>query len=816
MSSDHSTGYSKDAHSVLRAVRGIHKCRQETEFAKTILGVLREIFEFDYLLYCVNVKRNGERWYRGKHYDGDASPNIVTDTARREHPETPDQEDILWYIHRLGEIKRVDPEDQSDPLSKRLHQETVKKHQHSNPIYFIPLKHANEVYAIIHASIPRERDPQLTSSTSDNARFLTHLYTLADSAGIVIEGMERQLEFQREKEQRDIILKVGTKLNEIQGRKNKFFLMLTAITCNQGLRFNRAMLFLSDLAGNFSGVFGIMPKDQKHFLSVNKELSQWQLEDYQEAYQKHHDQYIWPTNVLSELTLEMNEDSPVSRCYQTLQVMECNGEKPMDAAFEKRKFQKIHIPKVPYVIVPVKSANKCLGFLYLDNAYTGAKITSIRLLEILGDQLGAMILENRKQEHHEQVRNALSEFMQEVSQILKNDDYSEEHLYGTLITFMLKLGANKACIATKETPNSDWKISKGSEGWDREIKNLSKYLNKKEKAQGKSPLGQVHTLDENPGKLKPKLVISTLAFTSKREEISLCMEYPISLEIDPRLLEAVGVFSALTSAILSSIEVLEFNDVLAETFSDDHYIFAEALLLNVAHETKNVLNDLAWAVDGFEMNNKRLSHSDRHQINLLTKRIEAAAEAMTANIDILDESKNTRSDETAWTLIEPAAKQVLRLLAPRILRQGKNPQDMVSIKCENHMISLALPQLSLILSNLISNAIKAVQNTSSPEITITSELTSKGLVNLKVTDNGSGITNDERDKIFNAGYSGFRRQEEKRHAHFGDLKNKINSTGVGLFGIKNLVELEPYGSLQINSGSGKTEAIVTLRGKQSK
>src|SRR3954462_5310013 len=147
---------------VVDAVRRIHFSPDQHQVAQQILLVLADVFGFDYLLFAVRKQRGRDFFFEGRYCAGKAPQGLVLDTQRHCSQQQTEDEDILCYVSRERKIIKVDPLDESSPLWRKLHRETLKKFGYRDPIYFIPLEdRSGLVEAVIHASLPRDRDAEV-------------------------------------------------------------------------------------------------------------------------------------------------------------------------------------------------------------------------------------------------------------------------------------------------------------------------------------------------------------------------------------------------------------------------------------------------------------------------------------------------------------------------------------------------------------------------------------------------------------------------------------------------------------------------------
>ena len=109
--------------------------------------------------------------------------------------------------------------------------------------------------------------------------------------------------------------------------------------------------------------------------------------------------------------------------------------------------------------------------------------------------------------------------------------------------------------------------------------------------------------------------------------------------------------------------------------------------------------------------------------------------------------------------------------------RNKLPGQVILIRIKaNFFTRINRASFTIVLFNLIGNAMKAVHDTQAPSIRVSVDhFKDKDVLQIKETDNGFSITTDERKQIFNGRCSGL-----ARRAGLGNPK----STGVGLLGVR--------------------------------
>ena len=107
-------------------------------------------------------------------------------------------------------------------------------------------------------------------------------------------------------------------------------------------------------------------------------------------------------------------------------------------------------------------------------------------------------------------------------------------------------------------------------------------------------------------------------------------------------------------------------------------------------------------------------------------------------------------------------------------------------------IEADLELIEQVLINLIQNAMEAMQETSDPGLAINAWENESGQVQISVSDNGAGISNEMIEQIFLPFYS-----------------TKTNKSGIGL-SLSQQIMMQHHGRLEVNSESGKGATFILI------
>lgn len=185
----------------------------------------------------------------------------------------------------------------------------------------------------------------------------------------------------------------------------------------------------------------------------------------------------------------------------------------------------------------------------------------------------------------------------------------------------------------------------------------------------------------------------------------------------------------------------------------------------VAHEIKNPLTPMKLSI-------QQLERVSKDNPNDLKERIERTAKTLVEQIDTLTKI----ADEFSNFAKMPKAQDIEVNLIPIIettLDLYKEEDILISIdnNCNDKAIIIAdKDQLSRVFNNLIKNAIQAIPSTIEGKINVTISLKENNYL-VEIKDNGSGISDDKKDKIFVPNFT-----------------TKSTGMGLGLAMVKNIIE----------------------------
>lgn len=211
---------------------------------------------------------------------------------------------------------------------------------------------------------------------------------------------------------------------------------------------------------------------------------------------------------------------------------------------------------------------------------------------------------------------------------------------------------------------------------------------------------------------------------------------------------------------------------------------------DIAHELRTPMTNLLLHLEGIQ---DEIIEADEDTINLLISEIKRLNDM----IDDLEVSFNNTNENSKLNLEKTSLKEILTNVSSSFtpLLDEKNITLIKSFD-EDKIIETDKLKLTQILSNIISNAIKAVENNG--EISIIHK-SYKNRDVIRISDNGIGISKENIKHIF------------ERFYRIDDARNtKQNGSGLGLAITKNYADLLNY-RINVSSTEGKgTEFIITI------
>ena len=239
--------------------------------------------------------------------------------------------------------------------------------------------------------------------------------------------------------------------------------------------------------------------------------------------------------------------------------------------------------------------------------------------------------------------------------------------------------------------------------------------------------------------------------------------------------------STLVNSYNSMIDELEESAIqLAKSEREQAW---REMAKQVAHEIKNPLTPMRLTVQNFQRK------FDPNDDNIYSK-VDEYSKTLVQQIDTMSSIASAFSNFAKMPAQQNETLNVVKIvkLALDIFNEGYI--DFTAEK-EEIIAKFDRTQLIRVVTNLVKNGIQAIPANKTPKINVNVETTDKNVV-LTVTDNGSGISEENTDKVFDPKFT-----------------TKTSGMGLGLAMVKNIVETYK-GSITFISkkGVGTTFKVV--------
>jgi PAS domain S-box-containing protein len=219
------------------------------------------------------------------------------------------------------------------------------------------------------------------------------------------------------------------------------------------------------------------------------------------------------------------------------------------------------------------------------------------------------------------------------------------------------------------------------------------------------------------------------------------------------------------------------EEALSRTIDDlNNFVFS------TSHDLKAPINNIQALVEIF-CNHSEIKGKYEEEIELIKKSI-AKFQSMLNDLSILGKNQENARSDVAEIKLSEMVDEIKLSMYDQIYKTN------TTIRCdfsEVPVINYSRKNFRSILLNLISNAIKFHSPLRDPEIIIISQKLNKQWTLLIVKDNGIGIKEEDKNKVF---------------AMYGRLNKEIPGTGVGMALVARIVDSHG-GKIQIESEPGK-------------
>ncbi|TNJ47249.1 GHKL domain-containing protein [Tamlana fucoidanivorans] len=232
--------------------------------------------------------------------------------------------------------------------------------------------------------------------------------------------------------------------------------------------------------------------------------------------------------------------------------------------------------------------------------------------------------------------------------------------------------------------------------------------------------------------------------------------------------------STVVSAYNSMIDELEESAVqLAKSEREQAW---REMAKQVAHEIKNPLTPMRLTVQNFQ---RKFDPTDEN----IHKKLDEYSKTLIQQIDTMSSIASAFSN---FAKMPAQQKETLNVVQIVKLALDIFNEDYIVFKCDSEEIIAKFDRTQLIrvVTNLVKNAIQAMTEEKTPKIEILVSETEIDVL-ISVTDNGSGVSDESKDKVFEPKFT-----------------TKSSGMGLGLAMVKNIVETY-NGSISFDSKDGE-------------
>lgn len=210
------------------------------------------------------------------------------------------------------------------------------------------------------------------------------------------------------------------------------------------------------------------------------------------------------------------------------------------------------------------------------------------------------------------------------------------------------------------------------------------------------------------------------------------------------------------------------------------------MIQGIIHNMNTPISTIKGGLDLLSMSFKKDMDNNvpRPDYEKYRKRIERL---MTGTDNLIDIVKNMKTRSKNESVNEPVDIDINELIENELEFLRSNMFFKHQVKKDINLtpslpkINAIYSEISLIIGNVVSNALDAMYDTPIKEIIIKSELNGKN-IDITVQDSGSGISSENIDKIFDIFYT------TKKNAHEINGISSPTGNGVGLYIVKELIK----------------------------
>lgn len=229
-------------------------------------------------------------------------------------------------------------------------------------------------------------------------------------------------------------------------------------------------------------------------------------------------------------------------------------------------------------------------------------------------------------------------------------------------------------------------------------------------------------------------------------------------------------------------DLSEKRSIEEELRKKEHLALIGEMAAGIAHEIRNPLASISGSVQFLRQTLKPENEEYKNLMNIIVKESDRLSQSIEDFLDFTKTSPLEKTDMDISALVD----EVLELL---VVNQGG--VDIVKKYGQGYFIQADVKKIKQLLWNLINNAVKAVNGQGTIEIHI---FRKDGTVYLSISDDGIGIDDETKEKIFTPFYSKF-----------------TSGIGLGMALVKRILEDHNFDiSIQSRKGVG-TEVTICFK-----
>lgn len=249
----------------------------------------------------------------------------------------------------------------------------------------------------------------------------------------------------------------------------------------------------------------------------------------------------------------------------------------------------------------------------------------------------------------------------------------------------------------------------------------------------------------------------------------------------PQMLFSILLMVVISTAFYLTVRTMLRQKKLSEIKND--------FINNMTHEFKTPLATISLAVDALK--NEKVT-TDPEKLGYFRSIIKEENQRMNRQVETILKSALMERQEVELNLKPINVHQVIEDVADNFILRLEEKQGHLetNLEAEHFMIDADEVHFSNLINNLLDNAVKYSKDNVPPMVAITTTSSNKK-IQIKIEDNGIGMTRETLKRIFEKFY----------RAHTGNIHN-VKGFGLGLSYVKTVVEAHD-GTIKADSTLGK-------------